>query len=219
MKRDLQLKEKKAHFRTTIITLNSISVWAPGLAIKGRVQISAARAQEDKKAFKYLCGTTKNIKMDFLDAPLRGVKNVTGDNKFLKLEKLYIKKLRGQLKNIKNSLFLVPIGIKHIDHLIATEAFLNEIEVLNKVGNEIVFYEEMPICGMVTLTEIKNRIKHIEKVSGKKLQPIFSTYKGIKKLKEKMLSFYPSQIRGDDFKAVFKHLSRMKNRERLWKVV
>ncbi|MEI7639957.1 MAG: PIG-L family deacetylase [bacterium] len=213
------LKEKRAQYKVNIVTLNSISVWAPGITIKGRLQISAARAKEDKKAFKYLCGTPKTIKMDFLDAPLRGVRNVTGDNKFLKLEKLHIKKLRGQLRKIKNSLLLVPLGIKHIDHLVVTEAVLNEIVLLNKAGNEIVFYEEMPICGMVALIEIKNRIKYIEKAINGKLQPFFSTSKDIQKLKKKMLSFYPSQIRADDLKAVFKHLSRMKNRERLWRVV
>jgi LmbE family N-acetylglucosaminyl deacetylase len=194
----------------------TVSPYAPGLKTKNVKAISRARKKEDAAALKYLGKNIKSTNLDFLDAPLRGVKNVTGKNPVTAKEKIITNKISTLIAAKKDYFIIAPLGVLHIDHIVMAEAVLRLVQkgVIEK--NRLMFYEELPVSGAASLEYIGNRARVVAKRLCAGIKPLFISFPGLTALKKKMASFYPSQILAQDLGIVLKHTKRLKNRERVW---
>lgn len=201
-----------------ILCLNAFTVspYAPGLRTKSVKTISAARKKEDVKALKFLGKNIRSKNLNFLDAPLRGIKNVTGKNRVGAKEEIIIKKLVKIISEYKNHFIIAPLGILHIDHVTLAEAVLRMLRSGEVSTERVLFYEELPVSGAAEMAYINSRARHIGKGVNRKLKAEFITQPGMLALKKKMASFYPSQLLSPDKAIVIKHTKRLGNRERVW---
>lgn len=144
-----------------IITVFTKSTFSPRIKLNSQAEISLIRRKEDE-SFAKKVGALLDV-LHYSEPPLRGLttnkeifnSKASSDSIF---DQIY-ESIYDIIRSYPDAVIVSPLGLgNHIDHQIVLQCC---IKACDKLGNKIMFYEDIPYVSKLTFRQIKEDVKKI----------------------------------------------------------
>lgn len=172
-------------------------------------EVTSRRKEEDRSFFSDLPGERAPLWLNRLDAPLRlgiGVDEVQAVS-FEAREEAEAESLCREVRPLLllESPLLAPLALgNHVDHRI-----VRQVAVKLAPGRTVLFYEDLPYAGEMTLGEIDKAVTELADLLGAKLHPLLLPSAGVATARERAVASYRSQTDERSFETLMRHPRRL----------